>query len=852
MASAPLPREIIKWLQSLDLSFVLKNPKRDLTNGYLVAEIVARFFPKGAKHPDGIDMMTFENGTRLAAKVDNWEQLYKLFKKKGVQITKQDLDPVIHCAPGAANFFILKLYTVLTKKNIRMCPPSNYQDENPTPAFMRETASYRLKDHEIARIEDRVERTIRAIDTLGHYHDDRRRVKAFEAPILLHHERQVKAARPGNDVDMLSREINEDSVQVDEVRVRALQGDSTQQRPQARGGAQPGVAVGAQAELIRKVSTTKSAVGALACMSAPALFVKPAMDIMRPLVQSIMQESDDLAKVLDSRKDIVVSFMEQCHEGVPEEISVRVFDTLANRAQLLVESLTRSPPEFWKVWSTFYPALTDFPESSMIFNSAVYFFKRLGDLMRDSDATLTQQLITEVGLPSLSKELCRSPEKRESLCAIVYSYTQEDTLNHLLVLRALKDKVSNVPVYISCLSCLISRDAQLSLLDDYLLDLYIYYALLAMQNPQPKIRVAGLSILSTIAMFSSQHSSVVALIPGFVQLADDDWWEVQAQLLLLASHLLSKITAAERGDVATEGEGDVSRGDSTLLGGDDADTGANQEAIEQLENIIRRLFDVSNSKNVLQVGLSALVQLLPDLVHLQPMYMAVLLEQPEKLRRRLLRLPLEEVVDDAGDLVAGYGGDRSQGVEEEPSITGKLTYVKGSETREYEEKCISALWPHLDMSKTFVKQHDSSPSGQWGVVHMEVFLATLPDVFEEMEADEWLELFDKIKQYIFVALVDPAVHWLSVHVIKKFWLSSVDAIARRSAEGSTKLLLEVLRMLYSDMECQRVKEEYLVEFLKDMWSSGGIVQFEITSVIETFQVQMPAEYQASKLYTVMA
>ena len=33
-------------------------------------------------------------------------------------------------------------------------------------------------------------------------------------------------------------------------------------------------------------------------------------------------------------------------------------------------------------------------------------------------------------------------------------------------------------------------------------------------------------------------------------------------------------------------------------------------------------------------------------------------------------------MDDAGDLAAGYGGDRSEVAEEEPSITGKLTYVK--------------------------------------------------------------------------------------------------------------------------------------------------------------------------------
>jgi len=842
MASTPLPRELIKWLQSLDLSFVLKNPKRDLTNGWFTAEIVSRYYPKD------VNMMNFENGTRMEAKVDNWEQLFRIFKKKGLQITKQDFDPVIHCAPGAAYFFILKLYQLLTKKTIKHMPPQ--VTEAAPPPYMRDTASRVLKDHEIARISDRVERTIRAIDTLGRYHEERRYHKAREAPVLLRLERQLKARRPGKDDEMLSREINEDSVQVDEVRVKALQGDSTQlrQAPGAgRGGAGKGDPAGAQSNLIRKVSTTKSAVGALAAMAAPALFVKPAMDIMRPLVQSIIQESEELAKVIDTRKDIVVSFMEQCREGVPEEVSVRVFDTLANRAQLLVESLTRSPPEFWKVWSTFYPALTDFPEQSAIFESAVYLFKRLGDLMRDQDPTLTQQLITEVGLPSLSKELCRSPEKREALCAIVYSYTQEDTLNHLLVLRALKEKVSDLPVYISCLSCLISRDAQLSLLDDYLLDLYIYYALMALQSPQPKIRVAGLAILQTIAMCSSQHSSILALIPNFVELADDEWWEVQAQLLLLSSHLLSKITAGDRQDGDTQGDVDPSSDkldspvsalpgkDSTMLGGDDAaPTAATEEVTAQLEDIIGRLFVVSNSKNILQVGLSALVQLLHDYTNLQPMFMAVLLEQPPPLRRRLLK-----PIDDAG----------------EPSTegnVGKLTYVWGSSTREYEEKCISALWPHLDMAKTFVKQHETSPLDHWEVAHMEVFLACLPDAFDEIEADEWLALFEKIKQYIFVALVDPDLHLLSTLIIKKFWLCSLEQVSTKSVEGSTNILLQALRLLYSDMDRAKVDESLMLDFLKELYNSGDTVRFEITSVIETFQETQPTEYQSSKLYTVLA
>merc|ERR1719221_2405758 len=61
-------------------------------------------------------MNTFENGTRLAAKVDNWEQIFKLFKRKGIAIAKQEFDPVIHCDPGAAVAFLYHLYNALTKR----------------------------------------------------------------------------------------------------------------------------------------------------------------------------------------------------------------------------------------------------------------------------------------------------------------------------------------------------------------------------------------------------------------------------------------------------------------------------------------------------------------------------------------------------------------------------------------------------------------------------------------------------------------------------------------------------------------------------------------------------------------
>eukprot|EP00811_Abedinium_folium_P018055 NODE_2697_length_2164_cov_4.188513.p1 GENE.NODE_2697_length_2164_cov_4.188513~~NODE_2697_length_2164_cov_4.188513.p1 ORF type:complete len:640 (-),score=205.91 NODE_2697_length_2164_cov_4.188513:245-1969(-) len=574
-------------------------------------------------------------------------------------------------------------------------------------------------------------------------------------------------------------------------------------------------------------------------MQPPALFVKPAAEIMKPIVLHILQESEEFYRLVDSH-DVVVSFMEHCRERIPEEISVRVFESLANRAQLLVDTLTKSPLEFWKVWSVFYVALTDFAEPSPVFESAVFLFKRIGELMRDSDPLLTQHLITEVALPSLAKELVRAPEKREALCEIIYSYTQAESLSHLVLMRALKDKVRDLSIYASCLSCLIPLDAHLSLLDDHLLDLYIYYAMIAIQSPQPKARVAGISILSTIASSTRQHDCILALVPAMTTLANDDWWEVQAQLLLLVANILSKLTAvdhqeAEDADDAANTEAPASSRTGSVISKEQQVLAkqARDEQSDQLLGIIGRLFVVSNSKNVLQVGLSALVHQLNDYPTLLPMFVTVLLEQPVNLRQRLLQTPGTQTST----------GDR----------LGRLTYVMGNASRMYEEQCISEHWPRLDVAKTFVMQLEASPLKHLELEHVEVFLASLPEQFEaQEEADEWLQIFEKLKQYIIVALMDPHLHRHSTEIVRRFWLAPVRQIAEGSVAASMRAVPEMLALLYGTVERAKISEDSMLDFLRDIISRGGVVGFEVKSIIESFRDTYQREYAASQLHTLLA
>jgi hypothetical protein len=64
-------REVLKWLQSLDLGVPVKHPKRDFANGYLIAVIFSRYYV-GELRP-----VSLYTGNSEELKANNWGVLKK-------------------------------------------------------------------------------------------------------------------------------------------------------------------------------------------------------------------------------------------------------------------------------------------------------------------------------------------------------------------------------------------------------------------------------------------------------------------------------------------------------------------------------------------------------------------------------------------------------------------------------------------------------------------------------------------------------------------------------------------------------------------------------------------------------
>ncbi|GAB1598333.1 spermatogenesis-associated protein 4-like isoform X1 [Argonauta hians] len=144
---AEFPREVILWIQGLELSSKIVIPKRDLANGYLIAEIFNRYYPFE------VDMTYFSTGISLYARRHNWYQLSKFFKKKKIDISQACIDGTIFFKERFTLQMMQTIYKLLTdKKWSYSISPTNcdfdlcdFEYQSKLPMYAQSTATRAIK-----------------------------------------------------------------------------------------------------------------------------------------------------------------------------------------------------------------------------------------------------------------------------------------------------------------------------------------------------------------------------------------------------------------------------------------------------------------------------------------------------------------------------------------------------------------------------------------------------------------------------------------------------------------------------------------------------------------------------------
>eukprot|EP00794_Sanderia_malayensis_P007212 gene7212-8020_t len=142
-----LPREVLKWIQSLDLTRPVKNTRRDFSNGYLIAEIFSWYYPQE------IQMHSFDNGMSIETKMGNWSIIQRFFQRAEFDIPQDEVQGTIHCKPGAAILLIQRIYTILTNRIIKAPGVEELTDftdnsyQAKLPMHARTTATQAIKNN---------------------------------------------------------------------------------------------------------------------------------------------------------------------------------------------------------------------------------------------------------------------------------------------------------------------------------------------------------------------------------------------------------------------------------------------------------------------------------------------------------------------------------------------------------------------------------------------------------------------------------------------------------------------------------------------------------------------------------
>ena len=514
-----LSREVLRWLQSLDLAYSVRNVARDFATGFLVAEILSRY-------DSSIHMHSYDNGCNIVKRKDNWRSLCKFFNRADIPYTDDEIGRIIHYEKAATVDFINRLYTLLTQRRVK-APPAR-KNVVPPAAFAKDTASQalkqRLRDPEMSEVLDLKTQEAELRKRLQQHEDGLREERkedperfrprrssggmgAPESPsrqqskILRGPQRRVGAEQKTATISV--KQVQVKHIDRNVANLRATKEMHARDITGAVGGSMSLAggegSLGGDGSRLDEGSADGGGGGG---GSLPGM---SANTILNEVVEETVTGTEIANDVLGGEQPPAAAF-EAILMNVPDDISTRVLSEIRRRRKEFAPRCIANPRDFWRVCSLLCACMETFTVGAPAFEAASDCFRSWAMALRMRAQGLDQKMgnmtnqgalqrfFSDFALPHMLELIKISPDKRPDLLRIAYSFTVPSVGAHKTLIRLVQQRLGDQRTFLHCLVGFATLEEDL-LLHEELIDLYMYYTTIALGMPSPALRAAAISVL---------------------------------------------------------------------------------------------------------------------------------------------------------------------------------------------------------------------------------------------------------------------------------------------------------------------------------------------------------------------
>ncbi|CRH01299.1 conserved Plasmodium protein, unknown function [Plasmodium relictum] len=551
-----LPREIIKWLQYLDLSHSFKNIK-SASNGILISEIINIYMPQS------INMNSLENGFSKEIKKKNWLIIKKILTNLNIFF---DEASIINSDKKEITNLFIQLYEYFNQKKHQkeqLCVKEG-NNELQIPSFARSTITQKVRESNVHDIEDEKRKIMSTYELIEHEEYNKTLIKEKEREEKENKSRNKKSSLKDTNI-FNELEKSSSIITINDVRNHEDYTDikTLDSFIKDKNNIEPLKLI----KSLRELNENEK-------KKLPKKYYED--ENIDDIIFHILSENISDCKI--EKQDI--NYFMSCNKKMNNiyrfsnfyiydndkinnlyekfyiicslkkyELIKRILDQLKLFNENFQLIISVKAHQFFYIWKLFFPVITSIRCDNEIFTLIMNYLTQLLIYLKISDIT-NNEIVCNIILRSLF--LIDNDENRDikCICELIILLINKDIHILIRILNIIRNTTSFNFFYLF-LSTLINSSLNFFIYKKNIKDIYLYYIFVGLHTNRKSIILLSLDILNTLSLLDNCQDIILlsSLLYNILELNNINY---NIFLFVVCSNIIFKITENKEDEFNTE------------------------------------------------------------------------------------------------------------------------------------------------------------------------------------------------------------------------------------------------------------------------------------------------------------